>query len=53
VLPAEDPTCSVFLEWHLSGGRKVSQGPWLEESDVVYIDEIPDETEGPDAGGEE
>nr|MCW8985731.1 hypothetical protein [Thermoanaerobaculales bacterium] len=53
VLPAEDPTCSVFLEWHLSGGRKVSRGPWLEESDVVYIDEIPDATEEPVAGGEE
>jgi hypothetical protein len=42
VLPAERPTYSVFLEWHLTDGTRPSRGPWNEESGVVYIDELPD-----------
>jgi hypothetical protein len=53
VMPAEDPACTVFLEWHLRGGRTIRRGPWQEEADIVYIDEIPPESEEPAAGGEE
>ncbi|HSL17298.1 MAG TPA: hypothetical protein VLB51_05265 [Methylomirabilota bacterium] len=42
VLPAEQPTYRVFLEWHLTDGSRPSRGPWTEESGVVYIDELPD-----------
>jgi hypothetical protein len=41
VLPAEEPTYNVFLEWHLTDGTRPSRGPWIEESGVVYIDELP------------
>ena len=40
VLPAEKPTYSVFLEWHLTDGTRPSRGPWIEESGIVYIDEL-------------
>jgi hypothetical protein len=42
VLAADQPTYSVFLEWHLQDGSRPSRGPWQEESGVVYIDEFPE-----------
>jgi hypothetical protein len=41
VLAADNPTYSVSLQWHLQDGSQPSRGPWLEESGVVYIDELP------------
>ncbi len=40
VLSRNDPSFSVFLAWHLKGGRKVPAGPWRESSEIVFVDEV-------------
>ncbi|HOC44070.1 MAG TPA: hypothetical protein PKJ99_13720 [Thermoanaerobaculales bacterium] len=42
VLAADNPTYSVSLQWHLQDGSQPTRGPWVEESGVVYIDELPE-----------
>ena len=41
VLPDEQPAVSVTLTWHLAGGRTLQRGPFNEDSEIVYVDEIP------------
>jgi len=55
VLPADQPVCSVHLAWRLQGGRTLQRGPFLEEGEVVYIDEVNEAAEpgaAPSGGGE-
>ena len=45
VLPPERASCSVTLTWRLAGGRTVQRGPFDEEGEIVYVDEIPESQE--------